>query len=138
MPLESEAICTRTTSRHEISQTESYLERARNRLIAHDTARQTFVTDIEQSEGHSLQGLQTSMERPRVRQRLSHAHQSGVIPPLPTLILWDFSDWMQERHGDLQEAMNVGTVGRSSVDINVVERCRDRKSDNNIMNEDRT
>ena len=102
-------------------------ERARKRLIAHDAARQTLVTDIEQSEGRlerlrasaaaadaiprprppadvetQVQGLQqmvnqlqeerdalvrelhgTPMERPRVRQRLSHAHRSGVIPPCP-------------------------------------------------------
>ena len=140
----------------QISQTESYLERARKRLTAHDAARQTLVTDIEQSEGclerlraaaaaadaiprprppadveTQVQGLQqmvnqlqeerdalvrelhgAPLERPRVRQRLSHGHRSGVIPPMPTLIPGDFSDWMQERHGDLQEAMNVGNTGK--------------------------
>ena len=138
----------------QISQTESYLERARKRLTAHDAARQTLVTDIEQSEGRlerlraaaadaiprprppadvetQVQGLQqmvnqlqeerdalvrelhgAPLESPRVRQRLSHGHRSGVIPPMPTLIPGDLSDWMQERHGDLQEAMNVGNTGK--------------------------
>ena len=35
----------------QISHTESYLERARKRLTAHDAARQTHVTDTEESEG---------------------------------------------------------------------------------------
>ena len=140
----------------QISQTESYLERARKRLTAHDAARQTLVTDIEQSEGRlerlraaaaaadaiprprppadvetQVQGLQQMVnqlqeerdvlvrelhgaptERPRVRKRLSHAHRSGVIPPMPTLIPGDLSDWMP------------GTVD-PRVDINVVERCRE-------------
>ena len=48
------------------------------------------------------------MERPKVRQRLSHAYGAGMIPPMPTTISRDLNDWMQERHGELQEATNEG------------------------------
>ena len=33
-------------------------------------------------------------------------HGAGMIPPMPTTIPRDLNDWMQERHGELQEAMN--------------------------------
>ena len=33
-------------------------------------------------------------------------------PPMPTLIPGDLRDWMQERHGVLQDAMNVGNSGK--------------------------
>ena len=80
----------------------------------------------------------TPMERPRVRQRLSHAQRSGVIPPMPSLILGD----MQERHGDLQEAMNVGNSGKifelTSMLSNAAEDGRDdSRSVNAIMIEER-
>ena len=49
------------------------------------------------------------MERPQVRQKLSRAHGGDAIPPMPTLVPGDLSDWMQDRHADLQDAMNGGS-----------------------------
>ena len=157
-----------------ISHTESYLERAKKRLTAHDAARQQFVTDVQESEArlerlrafaafadsvprlrvspesgnqvqkngtHSLESSgETStlnqlqeeqdalarelrrdiVERPRVRQRLSPAHGGDTIPPMHTLVPGDLSDWMQDRHADLQDAMSQG----SRVDVLDVERSR--------------
>ena len=52
------------------------------------------------------------VERPRVRQRLSPSHRGDTIPPMPTLIPCDLSDWMQDRHADLQDPMNGGNCGK--------------------------
>ena len=41
-------------------------------------------------------------------QRLSPAHGGDTIPPTPTLVSGDLSDWMQDHHADLQDAMNGG------------------------------
>ena len=50
-PHKSEAICTRTTSRRSDQPDGVVPRNGKERLIAHDAARQTLVTDIEQSEG---------------------------------------------------------------------------------------
>ena len=162
----------------QICQTESYLERARKRLTAHDEARQALVTDVEESEGrlerlraaavaaesvplprssseaqNQLQNLQqmvnqlqeerdalarelqgAPVERPKVRQRLSHAYGACMIPPMPTTIPRDLNDWMQERHGELQEAMNEGHNSKvlelTSMLSNAAEKmCDDRRQD---------
>ena len=167
------------------SQTESHLERARKRLTAHDAARQTLVTDTEQSEGRlerlraaaatadailrprppaevetQVQGLQqmvnqlqeerdvlvrelhgAPMERPRVRQRLSRAHRSGVIPPMPILIPGDVDAGTPWRSAGRHERREQWEDPR--VDINVVECCRedgkdDRRSDNDTLTKERS
>ena len=71
-----------------------------------------MVNQLQEERDALVRELHAPMDRPRVRQRLSYAHRCGVIPPMPTLIPEDLSDWMQERHGDLQEAMNVGNSGK--------------------------
>ena len=55
------------------------------------------------------------MERPRVRQRLSPAHGGDTIPPMPTLVPGGLSE--QDRHADLQDAMNGGKRQGSRVDV---------------------
>ena len=56
---------------------------------------QQMVNQLQEERDALVQELHgTPMERPRVRQRLY------------------LSDWMQERHGDLQGAMNVGNSGK--------------------------
>ena len=44
-------------------------------------------------------------ERPRVRQRVGGG---GPVPPMPTLVPAELSEWMVDRQADLQEAMNAG------------------------------
>ena len=47
------------------------------------------------------------VERSRVRQRLSAPHVSeDVIPPMPTLVPRELSEWMEDRQSDMQEAMS--------------------------------
>ena len=42
------------------------------------------------------------VERPRVRQRVSPSHIPEVVPPMPTLIPHDLSNWILDRQSDLQ------------------------------------
>ena len=44
-------------------------------------------------------------ERPRVRQRVGGG---GPVPPMPTLVPAELSEWMVDRQAELQEAMNAG------------------------------
>ena len=69
------------------------------------------------------------VERPRVRQRLSPTHGGDTIPPMPTLVPGDLSDWMQDRHADLQDAMNGGNCVKvhelTSMMSNAAEKLAD-------------
>ena len=53
-----------------------------------------------------LEGSATPVERPRVRQRLDH------IPHMPGLIPGELAQWMEERHGDLQDALRTDDTNR--------------------------
>ena len=51
------------------------------------------------------------VERPRVRQRLSVPHVAeDTIPPMPTLVPRELSEWMEDRQSDMQEAMSCGNL----------------------------
>ena len=47
-------------------------------------------------------------ERPRVRQKVG----SGYIPPMPGLVPGELYVWMEERQGELQEALGLGEAER--------------------------
>ena len=108
----------------DVQESEARLERLRALAATADSVPRPRVSP---ESGNQVQSLQQTVnqlqeerdalarelrgdivERPRVRQRLSPSHRGDTIPPMPTLIPGDLSDWMQDRHADLQDAMNGG------------------------------
>ena len=69
---------------------------------------QQMVNKLQEEKDALAAELHAPVERPRVRQRVSHIPE--VVPPMPTLIPHDLSNWILDRHSDLQEAMSAGDI----------------------------
>ena len=71
---------------------------------------QQMVNKLQEEKDALAEELHGPVERPRVRQRVSPSHIPEVVPPMPTLIPHDLSNWILDRHSDLQEAMSAGDI----------------------------
>ena len=71
---------------------------------------QQMVNKLQEEKEALVEELHGPVERPRVRQRVSPSHIPEVVPPMPTLIPHDLSNWILDRHSDLQEAMSAGDI----------------------------
>ena len=71
---------------------------------------QQMVNKLQEEKDALVEELHGPVERPRVRQRVSPSHIPEVIPPMPTLIPHDLSNWILDRQSDLQEAMSTGDI----------------------------
>ena len=126
----------RSAQQFQFTQSEAFVERARKRLVAHDAARQQFVTELEESEARLVRLRQVAAHSPpmpppvagrtecvdraapgasrrlRVGQKLSPSHVlNGSTPQMPTVQM-ELSDWMQDRQSDMQDALNSGNFRR--------------------------
>ena len=69
-----------------------------------DSAQVQFLQQMVnklQKEDDLAEKLHGPVERPRVRQRVSPSHIPEVVP---------LSNWILDRHSDLQEAMSAGDI----------------------------
>ena len=95
------------------SDTGSYTSTCTRGSNRHSDAGPITATNGEQiarGEGCFVEELHGPVERPRVRQRVSPSHIPEVVPPMPTLIPHDLSNWILDRHSDLQEATSAGDI----------------------------
>ena len=86
------------------SHTESYLERARKRLTAHDAARQQLVTDIEESEAR-LERLRAVAVADSARPRSSPDTEVQCLQQLVNQLQEERDALARELRGDIVEAM---------------------------------
>ena len=73
---------------------------------------QQMVTQLQEERDALAKEVQSGpVERPKVRQRLSVPHVAeDTIPPMPTLVPRELSEWMEDRQSDMQEAMSCGNL----------------------------
>ena len=73
---------------------------------------QQMVNQLQEERDALAQKSQAVLaERPRVRQRTCPFHVSfGSIPPVPTLVARDLSEWVHDQQSEMQEALNVGDL----------------------------
>ena len=88
---------------------------------------QQMVNKLQQEKDAFAEELHGPVERSRVRQRVSPSHIPQVVPPMPTLIPHDLSNWILDRHSDLQEAMSAGGH-QASVGIDISSESRRRET----------
>ena len=58
---------------------------------------QQMVNKLQEEKDALTEELHGPVERPRVRQRVSPSHIPEVVPPMPTLIPHDLSNWILDR-----------------------------------------
>ena len=115
----------------QLSQTESFVERAKKRLAAHDEKRVQLVRELEESEvatpvpppdwASEIAQLKAKLllvekKRDAVAFRAKSVSANGhpvasgrMIPPMPvSRVPAELDDWMFDRHADLKDAMEFG------------------------------